>query len=144
MIIKKICYFGAADLLCLSIGLIYGGNEMPVVSLGKAEVILTDWNILVVKDVGDTVIELFMGFSVHDRFGRLSTQIEKFDPENRTGTTFSGSTYSLIGEPGLPHDDALYVLEHRIGKVIVERELFSDQSMGILTFKYPLKNNADS
>lgn len=110
---------------------------MSVISLGKAEVVLISWNILVVKDEGDSFVELFIGYSLNDRLGRISTPIEKYDPVNRTGTTFSGSTYTLHGEPGLPHDDAMYVLENRIGRLTVERELFSEHASGLLTFKYP-------
>lgn len=111
---------------------------MSVWSLGKAEVLLSDWNIIEVTVPGGERGELFIGFSVNEGIGRLSTRIEHFDPKTMTGRTISGSTYTLIGEPGMPHDDAIYVLETKLGAETVSKELFSDQASGDLKFKYPV------
>ena len=82
--------------------------------------------------------EIFVGYSVGDGLGRVSTVIQEFDKETGIERTRSGSTYTVIGEPGIPHDDALYVLESQIGISRVAKELFSDESTGALTFKYPI------
>jgi hypothetical protein len=42
----------------------------------------------------------FVGFSVMNHEGRVSTRIVAFDPESRTGATESGSTYTLVGRAG--------------------------------------------
>lgn len=113
------------------------GVEMSVWSLGKAEVLLSEWNIIEVKVPGGRG-ELFIGYSVNEGVGRLSTRIEHFDPESKTGRTISGSTYTFIGEPGMPHDDAIYVLETKLGAERVDKELFSNEASGDLKFKYPV------
>lgn len=110
---------------------------MTVLELQKSDVTLCDWNILQVT-IQDKVTELFIGYSVDDQLGRLSTPIASFDEEAGIGATESGSTYTLIGEPGLPHEDAMYVLNRKLGKEAVERDLFSDDSTGRLSFRYPV------
>lgn len=109
---------------------------MSVISLGKANVTLRDWNILIITTADGLREELFIGYSIGDGLGRLSTKIEHYDPETQTGATHSGSTYNLIGQPGMPHDDAMYVLESFLSPEIVNLELFSDHSTGALRFKY--------
>jgi len=108
-----------------------------LVSLEKDDVILTKWNILRFRLKDGTYDELFVGYSAKDRLGRVSTKIIEYDFENKTGRTESGSTYKLIGEPGHPGKAALYVIEKYIGSGIFEIELFSEKSLGIITFKYP-------
>jgi len=109
-----------------------------LMSMDKADVILISWNIVCIKLPDGGYGEIFIGYSVGDALGRVSTVIQEFDKETGKGRTRSGSTYTVIGEPGIPHDDALYVLESQIGKARVAKELFSDESTGAVTFKYPL------
>jgi hypothetical protein len=77
--------------------------------------------------------------NARDGLGRVSTPIKDFDEKSKTGTTHSGSTYTCIGEPGLPHDEAIYVLGSLIGVEKVQKELFSEASFGALKFRYPTK-----
>ncbi|AQV92539.1 hypothetical protein BJN34_01340 [Cupriavidus necator] len=52
----------------------------------------------------------FVGFSVEDQDGRVSTPIVSFNPAERSGLTASGRRYVLVGPPGFD-DDAEYVWE---------------------------------
>ena len=112
---------------------------MTVKNVGKADVVLSDWNILQVASEDGGMLEIFVGFSVKDGIGRMSTLIQSYDEFNKTGITKSGSTYSLIGEPGMPHDDAIYVLETKLGHARVHKELFSSEASGFVKFRYPIK-----
>lgn len=112
---------------------------MTVNNVGKADVVLSDWNIVQLRSKEGEMLEIFVGYSVNDGFGRMSTLIQSFDEINKTGITKSGSTYSLIGQPGMPHDDAIYVLETRIGYERVHNELFSSEASGFVKFRYPIK-----
>ncbi|HDY84301.1 MAG TPA: hypothetical protein ENH74_01270 [Methylophaga sp.] len=99
---------------------------------------LRDWNIIIVDVPNECHEEIFVGYSEGDRLGRLSTPIKNYDANTGIGETRSGSSYMTIGEPGSPHDDAIYVLEQTFGKDLIERELFSDSGQSVLAFKYPL------
>jgi hypothetical protein len=112
---------------------------MTVKNVGKADVVLSDWNILQAPSKDDGLLEIFVGYCVNDGFGRMSTLIQSFDEANKTGITKSGSTYSLVGEPGMPHEDAIFVLEARLGYERVHKELFSSEATGLMNFKYPIK-----
>lgn len=81
---------------------------MPIyVSTSSAHVVLERWSI---REAGDGRRH-FVGYSILDCDGRVSTPICSFDPVTRTGTTESGSTYQLVGRAG--HDkDAEYVWSH--------------------------------
>lgn len=112
---------------------------MTVTNLQKADVVLSDWNILqLISDEGG-MLEIFVGFSVKDGMGRMSTLIQSYDEVTKTGITKSGSSYSLIGEPGMPHDNAIYVLETKLGYERVHKELFSSEASGVVKFRYPIK-----
>lgn len=109
-----------------------------LITMDKADVTLVGWNIVCINTPSGEHGEIFVGYSVGDGLGRVSTVIQEFDKETGTGRTRSGSTYTVVGEPGIPHDDALYVLESQIGKARVAKELFSVESTGAVTFKYPV------
>ncbi len=111
---------------------------MSLYSLRKSDVLLCDWNIIEVTVSDNRYGELFIGYSINEMIGRLSTKIVHLDLELMTGKTISGSTYKLIGEPGLPHDDAIYILEQKPGAEAVLRELFSDNDSGGIKFKLPI------
>ncbi len=105
--------------------------------LPVGSITLRDWNILIVDLPGLEPQEIFIGFSVKDKIGRVSTPIQYFDIKTGQGITRSGSSYQTVGDPGPPHDDAIYILEQIVGKSTVVKELFSDEcSGGILNFKY--------
>lgn len=110
---------------------------MPVITMTKDDVTLIDWNILQLVDEDGTTVEFFIGYSTTDQLGRLSTPIEDFDEEAGTGATRSGSTYRLIGKPGRPHSDALYVLKIRIGVDTVKNLLSTPDWDERIGFRYP-------
>lgn len=112
---------------------------MTVTNLQKADVVLSHWNIVQVLSKESGLVEIFVGYSVNDGLGRMSTVIQSFDEINQTGITKSGSTYTLIGEPGMPHDNAIYVLETKLGYERVHKELFSSEASGVVKFRYPVK-----
>ena len=112
-----------------------------ITHLGKANVTLSSWNILCVALANGKRAELFIGYSHADGMGRLSTRIKSYSEVLKLGETESGSTYQLIGEPGQPHGDAMYVLEQRLGVSAVQKELFSAEGAGWLSFKYPVNGD---
>lgn len=85
---------------------------MSIIPLPPSEVVLREWNIVELKGYRT---RHFVGFSVYDNLGRLSTPIKEFDEASGEGLTMSGSTYSLKGDPGIVHPDALYVLNEETG-----------------------------
>ncbi len=68
---------------------------------------LTSWRVLE-TDYGT---RHFIGHSVEDNIGRVSTPISAFDLATRMGKTMNGREYKLLGPPGLD-DEAVYVWEH--------------------------------
>ena len=109
-----------------------------ITQLGKAHVTLSQWNIICVTLPNGDYGEVFIGYSHTDNLGRLSTKIQEYNSETGEGLTKSGSTYLTIGEPGIPHSDALYVLERTIGAGRVEKELLSGKGSGAIKFKFPV------
>lgn len=109
---------------------------MTVVNLPKSDVTLCDWNVLQLTLDNGKSREFFIGYILTDQLGRLSTPTEYFDEEKRTGITQFGSTYTLAGEPGKPHDNALYVLESNIGADVVRNVLLSDNPESRLRFRF--------
>lgn len=109
---------------------------MTVINMEKTDVILTDWNIVQIQTSDGDYGELFMGFSIHDGLGRVSTRIESFDEKKKTGQTRSGSSYTLQGKPGRPHHEALYVLETAIGAEVVKGALENPEGYRGLRFRY--------
>ncbi|SFK54227.1 hypothetical protein [Methylophaga sulfidovorans] len=65
-------------------------------------VVMSGWNIVVIKHNGKT-IEKILGYSLDDRDYRISSQIEYYDSESKTGRTLSGSIYRFLGGPGQLH-----------------------------------------
>ncbi|KKN80467.1 hypothetical protein LCGC14_0329120 [marine sediment metagenome] len=106
--------------------------------LPAGHVRLLDWNIIVLDLPNENLTEIFVGYSQTDLIGRVSTPIQEFDIKTGQGKTKSGSIYEVIGEPGKPHDDAIYVLERIIGLDLVQKELFVDPYKGKIRFKYPI------
>ncbi|TDY21939.1 hypothetical protein B0G81_2177 [Paraburkholderia sp. BL6665CI2N2] len=81
---------------------------MPVgVYTCSDDVVLERWSI---RET-DTGTRHFVGFNIVNREGRVSTPILTFDPDSRTGTTESGSTYTLVGRAGRDSDGE-YVWGH--------------------------------
>lgn len=74
-------------------------EEQPVVWLER-------WRVL----QAELVFRHFVGFSIADQDGRVSTRILSFNAVERTGITASGRRYILVGPPGFD-DDAQYVWE---------------------------------
>jgi len=55
----------------------------------------------------------FVGYSVEDCMGRVSTPISTFDLRLRIGVTTNGRAYKLLGPPGTD-DEAMYVWRHYV------------------------------
>lgn len=79
-----------------------------IVTLPPGTVVQIEWNII---EVQLTRTKHFVGFSLNDKLGRISTPIFEFDEITFEGKTRSGSIYFPKEAPGKVHDDALYVLE---------------------------------
>lgn len=69
-------------------------------SNSSAHVMLERWSIR----EADSGQRHFVGYSILDCDGRVSTPIRSFDPITRTGSTASGSTYELVGRAGRDKD----------------------------------------
>lgn len=46
----------------------------------------------------------FVGCNLRDYTGRVSTEIQQFDPSQLRGVTLSGRVYQLVGSPGYSAD----------------------------------------
>lgn len=79
-----------------------------IVIMPPGSIALVDWNII---EIPLTKSRHFVGFSIYDNVGRVSTPILEFDEATAEGKTESGSMYFMRGKPGNVHPDALYVLE---------------------------------
>lgn len=77
----------------------------PPSVIDQPRVVLTRWSLLR-TDNGDVHA---IGYSVFDRWGRVSSALVAFDPSTRVAKSASGRLYELDGEPGVD-GDALYVL----------------------------------
>lgn len=88
-----------------------------IVILPAGAVELIEWNIIEIPQTGT---RHFVGFSIYDKFGRVSTPIVEFDEVTFLGKTQSGSEYLLKGAPGKVHDDALYVLESQLAPFSID------------------------
>lgn len=109
-----------------------------VIRMSKAEVKLVNWNIVQISLPDGESGEFFIGYSIQDGIARFSTRIVEYDEKNRVGKTHSGSTYELIGGPGHPCEDGMYLLCDIFGTKHVFNELFSSQASGIISFKYSI------
>jgi hypothetical protein len=73
---------------------------MPVWSVAsvgeKPEITLCRWKVIETERLE----RHFVGLSVASNTGRVSSAIQSFDPETRTGVTRSGRRYVLLGAPG--------------------------------------------
>jgi hypothetical protein len=78
-------------------------DEQPVIWLER-------WRVL----EANHELRHFVGFSVADQDGRVSTPIVSFNKAERSGVTASGRRYILMGPPGYD-DDAEYVWEQYAG-----------------------------
>lgn len=72
----------------------------------RPEVTLTGWQAFDVQlpGLGGRWTRHFVGYSLEDRQGQVSSPVESFSPSNRAGLTRSGRTYQLSGEPGMGAD----------------------------------------
>tara|TARA_Y100000296_G_C5039826_1_gene189232 strand:+ start:257 stop:550 length:294 start_codon:yes stop_codon:yes gene_type:complete len=90
---------------------------MPVWTEPRADVIITGWNIAQVFHKNQ-LTKHFIGNVLNEGYGRVSTAIVSFnvnDVGEVRGKTKSGSTYRLIGEPGLT-GNALYIYNNTFNK----------------------------
>jgi hypothetical protein len=106
--------------------------------LPRSDIQLINWNIICLNLPSGESGEFFIGYSLNDRLGRFSTVIMEYDQAKGFGKTQSGSTYHLLEAPGFLCEDGMYVLYQLFGKGRIQQELFSDESKGIISFKYPL------
>lgn len=80
------------------------------ISLAPAHVTMRQWNIVVIVHEGQK-IEKFLGYSVHDKHYRISSQIVDYYKETNRGMTASGSVYEFLDEPGKLHPLAQQVFD---------------------------------
>lgn len=87
---------------------------MPIWSIlpiaERPEVTLESWAVYEVPLDGDSSAwtRHFVGHSVEDHQGQVSSAVQAFDPQKGCGVTQSGRVYRLRGRPGAS-GDALYV-----------------------------------
>jgi hypothetical protein len=106
-------WYGAVQLLiCCTLSadalLEWGGFLMPRRASGSIDaqrkVWLMSWRVLQT----DSGTRHFVGYSVEDRIGRVSTPISSYDPNTRIGKASNGGVYKLLGPPGVDAE-AMYV-----------------------------------
>jgi len=73
-------------------------------SVAQRKVCLVSWRVL---QTGSGTRH-FVGYSVEERIGRVSTPISSFDLNTRIGKSSNGGVYKLLGPPGFD-DEAMYV-----------------------------------
>lgn len=114
--------------------------EDSITFLKPGYVTLREWNIIVIQEPNEETSEIFLGFSVSDNIGRMSTAILKYDDKTGVGETRSGSRYQTIGKPGMPHDDAIYVLESIVGEEMAAKVVLTinGEAGGVVSFKYTI------
>ena len=89
-------------------GAIWKAEKTKVVNLDR-------YNMIERKEANGTLKRHFIGNDM-DRYGaRVSSVIQEYDEETKTGVTASNTKYVLHGEPGLDVD-AIYLLEQGTGK----------------------------
>jgi len=81
-----------------------------IMPLAPAHVTMSGWNIIVIVK-GEKKIEKFLGYSLHDNTYRISSEVLKYDAENKRGLTESGSVYEFIDAPGELHPSAQAVFD---------------------------------
>lgn len=68
---------------------------------GRPEIWLSEWQVFEVKMPRKPHrTRHFVGWSIQDRSGMVSSQVESFDPASMRGVTGSGRVYELRGRPG--------------------------------------------
>lgn len=74
----------------------------------RPEVHLSDWMVFEVKMPRKSErTRHFVGWSMYDRSGMVSSQIVTFDPTSKKGVTGSGRVYELRGPSGWTSDSEL-------------------------------------
>jgi len=81
-----------------------------IIPAAPAHVTMSEWNIIVIVHEGKT-IEKFLGYCLNDYTYRISSQVLKYDAENKRGMTESGSVYEFIDAPGKLHPSAQKVFD---------------------------------
>lgn len=78
--------------------------------LGPADVMMSDWNVLLIIHQGKQ-IEKFLGYWHQKDTYRICSQIESYDPDTDTGRTLSGSKYKFLDKPGALHPEAQVIFD---------------------------------
>ena len=78
----------------------------PIASVAECpEIMLQLWQIFEVQfPQKPNRTRHFVGFSVRERAGQVSSAIQQFDPQTMRGVTESGRVYQLQGPPGWDAD----------------------------------------
>lgn len=72
-------------------------------------IVMTNWKVFeVTSPYWDGSSRHFVGYNQTESEGRVSSEIQSFDPESMRGWTRSGRIYQLSGRPGTD-EDAEYV-----------------------------------
>lgn len=89
---------------------------MTIWKAEKTKVVNLDrYNMIERKEADGTMIRHFIGNDM-DRYGsRVSSPIQEYDEESKSGVTASNTKYVLHGEPGLDVD-SIYLIEQGTGK----------------------------
>ena len=91
---------------------------MTVWKADKTEVVNLDrYNMIENKRSDGTIERHFVGNDMERYGARVSTAIQEYDEETKSGVTASGTKYCLHGDPGLDMD-SMYLIEHGTGKSI--------------------------
>jgi len=91
---------------------------MTVWKAEKTKVVNLDrYNMIERKKADGTMERHFIGNDMDRSGARISTDIQEYDEETKSGVTASGTKYILHGKPGLD-SDAYYLLEQVTRKTV--------------------------
>lgn len=91
----------------------FGGVWVPRSVSEEPELRLSDWSVFEVTMGGSSErTRHFVGTSIRDREGRVSSAVESFDAKTKRGVTSSGRVYELVGSRTGMNLDAEYTWNH--------------------------------
>jgi hypothetical protein len=90
-------------------GWLIGGLHRPRPVGDVPKISLVEWRVF--RLVPSNTIH-FCGWNITEASGRVSSFVEKFDPETRIGQTQSGRLYELVKDRSGLNRDAEYVVSH--------------------------------
>ncbi len=105
--------------------ILFGIGVWPVASISEQpSTRLARWSIWETRKGKEAPTRHFVGWSINDSEGRVSSQIVAFDPETRRGETKSGRVYELVGLSGHDRDgDYVFSVWLKLNQRTVWREI---------------------